>query len=239
MAKAAEPEKLGFIERIKQIGMVVGFAAKGDKKFLPLTAAAVGVPLIILILVLVLGSHSIVSTVLWVFSMVLIAFLAFMIVLRNRSDALYMRQAENTPGAAAQIIENIPRSDFRVTQALASTTDFDMVHLVLSTRGVIFVGEGNNPGRIRQLMGQEKRRLAKVIGSAPMSDMIVGNGEGEIPIRKLRMALMKMPKTIAPKDVNALDIRLKALTARPQMPKGAIPKNMRPQTGAFRAPRGR
>ena len=239
MAKAAEPGKRKFSENLKQIGMVVGFATKGDKKFLPLAISAVAVPLIALALILTLTDQSLVSMIIWILTMVVLAAFAFMVVLRNRSDALYMKQAEETPGAAAQIIENIPRSDFRVTPALASTTDFDMVHLVLSIRGVIFVGEGNNPARIRQLMGQEKRRLSKVIGSAPMTDVIVGNGEGEVPIRKLRMALMKLPKTITPKDVNALDIRLKALTARPQMPKGAIPKNMRPQTGAFRAPRGR
>jgi hypothetical protein len=239
MAKAAEPGKRKFTENLKQIGMVVKFASKGDKKFLPLAVTAVGVPLIVLVLILTLTHQSLIPMVIWILTLVVLAAFAFMLVLRNRSDALYMTQAEQTPGAAAQIIENIPRSDFRVTQALASTTDFDMVHLVLSTRGVIFVGEGNNPGRIRQLMGQEKRRMSKVIGSAPMSDMIIGNGEGEVPIRKLRMTLMKMPKTISPQDVNALDVRLKALTARPQMPKGTIPKNMRPQTGAFRAPRGR
>ncbi len=239
MAKAAEPEKRKFTENVRQIGMVVGFAVKGDKKFLPLAIAAVAIPLIVLALILTLTDQGLIPMIIWILTMVVLAFFAFMVVLRNRSDALYMKQAEQTPGAAAQIIENIPRSDFRVTQALASTTDFDMVHLVLSTRGVIFIGEGSNPGRIRQLMGQEKRRMSKVIGSAPMSDLIVGNGDGEIPLRKLRMTLMRMPKTISPKDVNALDVRLKALTARPQMPKGAIPKNMRPQMGAFRAPRGR
>ena len=36
----------------------------------------------------------------------------------------------------------------------------------------------------------------------------------------------------------SLDKRLKALSARPQMPKGAIPKNMRPPKGAFKAMRG-
>ena len=63
---------------------------------------------------------------------------------------------------------------------------------------------------------------------------MIGQGEGELPIRKLRMTLMRLPRTLTGKDVNALDKRLKALTARPQMPKGAIPKNMRPPKGAFR-----
>jgi hypothetical protein len=92
---------------------------------------------------------------------------------------------------------------------------------------------------VRQLLGQEKRRLAKVIGSADMRDFIIGDEEGQVPLGKLRTTLMKLPKTVSAKDVNALDKRLKALTARPAMPKGAIPKNMRPPKGAFRAMRGR
>jgi len=102
--------------------------------------------------------------------------------------------------------------------------------------GIILLGEGN-PSRVRSLIGQEKRRLAKVVGSAPMTEIVIGEGEGEVPLRKLRVTLMKMPRVIAGGDVNALSVRLKALTARQQMPKGAVPKNMRPP--GFRQPRGR
>ena len=106
---------------------------------------------------------------------------------------------------------------------------------------MILLGEGN-PSRVRSLISQERKRLAKVIGSAEMRDFMVGNEEGEVPMRKLRMTLMRLPRTLGPKDVNALDKRLKALSARPQLPKGAIPKNMRPSKGAPRvrcAPHGR
>ncbi len=91
---------------------------------------------------------------------------------------------------------------------------------------------------MKSLIGQERRRLSKVIGSAEMRDFMIGKGEGEVPIQKLRSTLVKLPRTLSGKDVNALDKRIKALTARPQMPKGAIPKNMRPPKGAFRAMRG-
>ena len=40
-----------------------------------------------------------------------------------------------------------------------------MVHLVIGRPGVILLGEGN-PQRVRGLIGQEKRRLSKVIGTA-------------------------------------------------------------------------
>jgi Domain of unknown function (DUF4191) len=238
MAKAAEPEKVGTRERFKQIGMVIAMTAKGDRKFIPIVAGVVAVPLIALVLLLVLGSWSLYTTILLVVGMIVVALVGFMIVLNTRSNNVFMKQAEETPGAAAQIVENIQRGDWRVTPALASTTSFDMVHLVICRKGVLLIGEGN-PSKVRQMMGQEKRRLAKVIGSAEMKDIIIGNGEGETPVRKLRTTLVRMPNTISAKDVNALDVRLKALTARPQMPKGAIPKNMRPSTGAFRAPRGR
>ena len=61
-------------------------------------------------------------------------------------------------------------------------------------------------------------------------DFVLGNEEGQLPIRKLRTTLMRLPRNLTGKDVNALDKRLGALMARPQMPKGAIPKSMRPST---------
>jgi hypothetical protein len=51
--------------------------------------------------------------------------------------------------------------------------------------------------------------------------------------------MLRLPRNLTGKDVNALDKRLSALMARPQMPKGAIPKNMRPSKGAFRQQRPR
>jgi uncharacterized membrane protein len=240
MAKEAQPDKVKLTDRFKQIGMVVSFTAKADKKFVPYAVGAALIPLAVLALVLTLFHWTLISTIFWVIVMLVGALAAFLSVLNVRSNNVFLSQAEQTPGAAAQVIENLPgRSKFRVTPAFATTTQFDMVHLVLSRKGVMLVGEGPNPARVRQMIGQEKRRLAKVIGSAQMSDLIVGNGEGEVPMRRLSRTLKSMPDVISPKDVNALDIRLKALTARPQMPKGAIPKNMRPASGAFRAPRGR
>jgi uncharacterized protein DUF4191 len=239
MAAEVTPDKVKVTDRFKQIGTITAFTARGDKRFVWYAAAAVAIPLLALALVLVLGPGGLISTIIWVILAIVTAAMAFMSTLNVRSKKLFLRQAEETPGAAAQVIENTPRSKFRVTPALASTTQFDMVHLVLSRKGVILVGEGPNPARVRQLIGQEKRRLAKVIGGAPMSDLIVGHGENEVPMGKLQRTLGKMPNVILPSDVNVLDIRLKALTARPQMPKGAIPKNMRPASGAFRAPRGR
>jgi Domain of unknown function (DUF4191) len=232
MAKAQEPEKVGFFGRLKQIGMVFSFTAKRDKKFVPYVAVAVAIPIIAVVVAVVLGASPI-----WIPIGVMAALIGTMILLNLRSQKAMMAEAEGQPGAAASIVETM-RGDWRVSPAVASTTQFDMVHLVIGRPGVILLGEGS-PSRVRGLIAQEKRRLVKVIGNADLRDYQIGNGEGQIPLNKLRSTLMKLPRTITGKDVNALDKRLTALSARPQMPKGAIPKNMRPPKGAFKAMRGR
>lgn len=221
MAKAQEPEKVSFWGRVKQIGQVFSFTAKRDKLFVPLVAVAIGVPVIAVVVVEILG-----GALLWIPIGLAVAAIATMVLLNLRSQKAMMAEAEGQPGASASIIESM-RGDWRVSPAIASTTQFDMVHLVIGRPGVILIGEGN-PSRVRSLIAQEKRRLVKVIGSADLRDYVIGYGDNELPLAKLRNTLMKLPRTITGKDVNALDRRLTALSARPAMPKGAIPKNMRP-----------
>jgi hypothetical protein len=228
----APQQKVKFRDRLKQIGMVFSFTAKRDKLFVPLALVGVLVPLAATGIAIALG-----ASWSWLAVGVLAAVLAIMIVLNLRSNKAMMSEMAGQPGAAASLIENM-RGDWRVTPAVQYTGQFDMVHLVIGRPGVILIGEGN-PQKVRQLLGQEKRRLSKVIGSADMRDFIVGDDEGLVPLKSLRNTLMRLPRTISGKDVNALDKRLKALTARPQMPKGQVPKNMRPPKGAFRAMRGR
>ncbi|GAA2562380.1 DUF4191 domain-containing protein [Winogradskya consettensis] len=229
---AKPPEKVSFFERLKQIGQVFAFTAKQDKWFVPLLVAAVLLPLAVAVLLLLLGLG-------WIYIPIgiMVALLAALIVLNLRSNAAMMNAAEGQAGAAASIVENL-RGDWRVRPAASSTTQFDMIHIVIGRPGVILLGEGQ-PQRVRSLMGQEKRRLSKVIGSAPMYDFLIGTEEGELPIRKLRTTMMRLPRNLTGKDVNALDKRLGALFARPQMPKGAIPKNMRPSKGMGRQQRPR
>ncbi|GAA2634446.1 DUF4191 domain-containing protein [Dactylosporangium fulvum] len=233
MAKAQEPEKVGFFTRLKQIGMVFSFTAKRDKLFVPLVVAVVLVPLVAVGLLFGFG----VISWIWLPLGILLALLGTVIVLNLRSQKAMMKEAEGQPGAAASIIENM-RGDWRVTPAVASTTQFDMVHLVIGRPGVILLGEGN-PSRVRGLINQERRRLIKVIGNADLRDYVIGNDEGQLPLAKVRSTLIRLPRTITGKDVNSLDKRLKALSARPQMPRGAMPKNMKPPKGAFKAMRGR
>jgi hypothetical protein len=234
MAKATDEERpRGFVATVKQIALVFRLTAKRDRIFIPLIAG---------VLVVAAGA----SVGLWfVFRWaaipfgLMLALLGVLITLNLRANKAFMSQIEGEIGAAATIVENM-RGDWRITPGVAATTDMQTaVHLVVSRAGVVLIGEGQNESRVRNLLNGEKRRFGKVIGTAELREVVIGHGEGQVPVRKLRMTLMKLPRTLTKADVASLDKRLKALTARPQMPKGAIPKNMRPPKGQFRATRGR
>src|SRR3954466_4812601 len=185
---AKPQEKVSFFERLKQIGQVFSFTAKQDKWFTPLVIAAVLIPVALTVVAaLNLG-------LLWIPVGVLVTLLAVLIVLNLRSNTAMMNVAEGQPGAAASLMENM-RGDWRVRPAATSTTQFDMVHVVIGRPGVILLGEGN-PQRVRGLLGQEKKRLSKVIGNAPIYDWTLGSEEGQLNIRKLRTTLMRLPKNL-------------------------------------------
>lgn len=228
---AAQPEKASFRERLKQIGVAFRYTARRDKLFLPLVIVAAGVPLGLTVLWLVTGGDW-----LWAPVGVLFALLGAMVVLNLRANRAMLNEAEGQPGAAAAILQTM-RGDWRVTPAAQATTQGDFVHRVLGRPGVVLVAEGV-PSRLRSLLAQEKKRLSRVVGDTPIYDFTIGAEEGQVSVRKLRTTLMRLPRNITAKQVNALDTRLTALTTRPQMPKGPIPKNLRPK-GMNRMLRGR
>ncbi len=229
MAKAAQPEKVPFMERLRQIRTAFTFTAKRDRMFLPLVAVAVVVPIGLAVLAGFLLS--------WIYAPagVLLAVLAVLIVMNLRANTAMLREAEGKPGAAAAILQTM-RGDWRVTPAVQMTTQNDFVHRAIGRPGVVLIGEGS-PSRTRSLLAQEKKRLNRVVGETPIYDLSIGDADGQVELGKLRTHLMKLPRNITGKQVNALDTRLTALNARPQMPKGPIPKNMRPK-GNFKAMRG-
>jgi hypothetical protein len=140
---------------------------------------------------------------------------------RRVSRTVYAK-ADGQPGAAGWALDNL-RGNWRVTQAVAGTTQLDAVHRVLGLPGVILVAEGA-PHRVKSLLAQEKKRLSRVVGSTPIYDVIVGNGEGEVPLRKLQHHMTRLPHNISKAEVDRLEKGMAALANRgAALPKGPLP----------------
>jgi hypothetical protein len=153
---------------------------------------------------------------------VVLGVLAAMLVFGRRAQGSAYRQVEGQPGAAAWVLEGM-RGDWRVTSGVAGTRELDAVHRVIGRPGVVLVGEGN-PGRVRGLVAQEKKRLARVVGDTPIYDVSVGDEEGQVPLRKLSAHVMKLPRNLTPAELNALGRRMDALGGpRMPVPGGPLP----------------
>jgi Domain of unknown function (DUF4191) len=148
--------------------------------------------------------------------------LAALVVFGRRAQGSAYRQVEGQPGAAAWVLEGM-RGDWRVTSGVAGTTQLDAVHRVLGRPGVILVAEGV-PSRVRGLLAQEKKKVARIVGDTPIYDIVVGDEEGQIPLRKLSSHVMKLPRNLTAAEVNALGRRMSAMGgSRMPVPGGPLP----------------
>jgi hypothetical protein len=146
-----------------------------------------------------------------------------LLVFSRRAQASMYTQAEGTPGAAAWVIQNNLRGDWHATPTVAGTSQLDAVHRLVGRPGVVLIGEGA-PHRVRGLIAQEKKRVARVAGDTPIYDVIVGTDDGEVSLRKLNSYLFKLPRNLSREQVSALDKRLQALGGgRPPLPGGPMP----------------
>lgn len=154
---------------------------------------------------------------------VVLGALLAVIVFGRRVQGNVYSKAEGQPGAAAWALDNM-RGRWVVTQAVAGTAQLDAVHRVIGRPGVILVAEGA-PQRVKTLLAQEKRRIAKVVGDTPIYDIVVGNDDKQIPLRRLQQHIMKLPKNISAGQIDSLETRLAALASRgAAMPKGPLPQ---------------
>lgn len=153
---------------------------------------------------------------------VVVGVLLAVIIFGRRAQRNVYGKAEGQPGAAGWVLDQL-RGNWNVTQAVAGTTQLDAVHRVIGPPGVVLVAEGA-PHRVKSLLAQEKKRIARVIGETPIYDVTVGNDEGQVPLRRLQRHIMKLPRNVTGKKIDALEARLAALNSRGMaMPKGPLP----------------
>jgi hypothetical protein len=155
--------------------------------------------------------------------------LAVLIIFGRRAERAAYAQVEGQPGAAAGALQMLKRG-WDVKPAIAFTKNQDVVHRVVGRPGIILVGEGN-PGRVRGLLGAERKKHVRIGGEEiPVHEIVVGNGDGEVKLTKLNKHVQNMKKSIKPADQTALMNKLKALDAmRPAapMPRGPMPTSMK------------
>jgi F0F1-type ATP synthase assembly protein I len=207
-------------ERRAQFWQAFQMQRKDDKALIPiLVGTVVATAVVFFLLGLFFGAQ-------W-YSLplgVVVGVLLGVIIFGRRLQRSVYSKADGQPGAAGWALENM-RGSWRVTQAVAGNTQLDAVHRVLGRPGVILVAEGA-PTRVKGLLAQEKKKVARLVGDTPIYDVVVGNEEGQVTLAKLQRHLTKLPRNIDSKRMDSLDSRLAAISSRSggaAMPKGPVP----------------
>ncbi|KUF15342.1 DUF4191 domain-containing protein [Streptomyces silvensis] len=221
-ASAAEPG------RLKQIALTYKMTRRADSK-IGLIIAAVGI--VTFGVFLAIGFWIDHPVYLGILGFVL-AFLAMAIVFGRRAERAAFGQMEGQPGAAAAVLDKIGRG-WTTTPAVAMNRSQDVVHRTVGKAGIVLVAEGN-PNRLKPLLASEKKKMARIVADVPVHDVIVGTGEGQVELKKLRTTLLKLPRVLQGPQVTATNDRLKAmgdLMSNMPLPKGPMPKGMRMPRG--------
>jgi hypothetical protein len=222
-AEAKAARKAASKQRRSQLWQAFQMQRKEDKRLLPYMIGAFVLIVAAAVVAGVFSGTTFSMVTLIPLGVVLGALVAFIIFGRRAQKSVYTK-AEGQTGAAAWALDNL-RGKWRVTPGVAATGHFDAVHRVIGRPGVIFVGEGA-AARVKPLLAQEKKRTARLVGDIPIYDVVVGNGEGEVPLSKLERHLTKLPANITVKQMDSLESRLAALGSRmgpAAMPKGPLP----------------
>lgn len=173
------------------------------------------------------------------------ALLAATVVMNRRGNSAMYNALEGQVGAAGAALTGMGRRGWFAEQepvaldGARGTRPSDlagaaMVFRALGRPGIVLIGEGPS-GRVRKLLKQEEKKVARVAPGVPIHLWVVGDGEDEVPVRKLSGKLTRMKPVLTKAEVSVVNKRLKSLGGlRPPLPKGIDPTKARMDRKAMR-----
>jgi len=146
------------------------------------------------------------------------AFLAAFFLFTRFANSAAFSSIEGQVGAGASVLMSIRRG-FLTTPAVN-------VNRVSAKAGIILVGEGGFG--VKSLMQDERRKMERFLSGVPVTEIVVGSGQGQVSIRKLQKHLKKLPKKLNTVQLREVRARLKSVGGlNLPMPKGPIPTNLK------------
>ena len=257
--KQTKPKKQG---TIKQIITIFKYTHKEDKMLPALIAGAFLVPVIVFVILGIIFRWTVLT---WVFLMLIAIMLGMLmatIVLTRRADMVGYKQLDGKPGAAISVLRNIYKAGFNFPEqpVWVDPRTKDAIWRGTGYNGIYLLGEGDYD-RVKRAMDRQEQSIKSVTAGSqiPVYRVMVGNGQGQVPLKKLRSNIIRhkayrpthhknaLLAKIHPRErfiltkaeLEKLNARLRTLQTKNGMgiPKGIDPTRM--QHVSRRAMRGR
>jgi hypothetical protein len=154
-----------------------------------------------------------------------VALLASMFFFTRQASTAAYSSIEGQLGAGASVLMAI-RKGWTTTPAVAVARNQDMVHRSVGRAGIVLVGEGSQG--VKQMLADERRKSERFAPGVPITEVMVGDLQGQVSIRKLQKHLSKLPKKLSAHQMREVRARLKAVGGMSMpIPKGPLPKGVR------------
>jgi hypothetical protein len=169
------------------------------------------------------------SLIITIVGALMIGLLLALLIFGRRAQKAAYAQMEGQPAAAAGALQMLRRG-WKVEPVVGFTKQQDVVHRVVGPPGIVLVGEGSSPSRVKQLLATERKKHERVAFEVPIHEVVCGRSEGEVPLPKLVRHVQKLGRSVKPAEMTDILQRLKALDAQRgklPLPKGPIPTSMK------------
>jgi hypothetical protein len=180
----------------------------------------------------------------WLYALVVslpMGFLVAVIIMGRRAERAAYRRLEGQPGATGAALSALRRGWYYEQEPVAAEasrpgdlSNAALVFRAIGRPGVVLVTEGP-AARATRLAESERKRVNRVAPNVPVQILRIGDGEGEVPVRRLSKKLSRMRPELTKPEVEAVNKRLKALGGvKMPVPKGMDPTRARPDRKAMR-----
>ncbi len=184
----------------------------------------------------------------WLYALILAlpaAAIAATLVMNQRGNKAMYNAMDGQPGASGLAISSLGNRGWYTSQEpvavdsmrgtkVSDLTGAALVFRALGRPGVVLIGEGPS-GRVAKLLKAEEKKVGRVAPGVPVHLLTVGEGEGDVPIRKLTSKLNRMKVVLTKDEVAMVDKRLKSLPGlRAGIPAGIDPTKVRMDRRALR-----
>ena len=150
-----------------------------------------------------------------------IALLAAMLLFTRQAGSAAYVSIEGQMGAGASVLMAI-RKGWTTTPAVAVSRNQDMVHRSVGRAGIVITGEGSDS--VKQMMSDERKKAERFAPGVPVIEILIGNEDNRVPIRKLQKEMRRLPKKLTAHQMREVRARLKAVGGMSMpIPKGPMP----------------
>ncbi|MFT8396536.1 DUF4191 domain-containing protein [Propionibacterium sp.] len=211
-----DPADWGTIKQLRETYKITA-------EYNPRTPLLLGVPWAACIVVGVVIGLVFGSLVVWILLGVVGGFTLALWVLQREAKKASFSRVKGQPGSAELALRMLDKKKWHYTSAVAVDRQQNCVHRAIGPGGLILIGDGKTA---QNLLRNEARRHQQVLYGVDVQTVMVGKGEGKVPVEDLTAHLKKLPKTLNSEQIEEIEYRLKALDklhSRVPIPKGPMP----------------